>query len=69
MHAAAVWLGVRLANGPVDADVLITEAAKAGFPEKTIRRAKGNLKIKSDKNTFDGGWLWFLPPPLGEATQ
>jgi hypothetical protein len=51
-----------LASGPVPAKAAIAEARKAGVVEKTLRRAKAMLGVKSRKQTFSGGgWLWYLP--------
>lgn len=52
-----------LQNGPV-LETEIMEAAKASLiSEKSLRRAKQGLKVKSRKNgTAGGGWTWELPP-------
>jgi hypothetical protein len=44
----------------------IQEAAEADdISLITLKRAKKDLGIKSDKNGMDGGWQWFFPKPNG----
>ena len=45
------------------ADDLLEEAKQEGIAEKTLRRAKKDLGIKSRKTPtkFDGAWTWELP--------
>jgi putative DNA primase/helicase len=60
---AKKFLEDTLQNGPV-LETEIMEAAKASLiSEKSLRRAKQGLKVKSRKNgTAGGGWTWELPP-------
>jgi putative DNA primase/helicase len=58
---AKEFLESMLANGPVDADE-IEEAAEAnGISERTLRRAKKELRIIVKKKGISGGWEWQLP--------
>jgi hypothetical protein len=59
----------RLEAGPVKGDDLIEEAKQEGIAEKTLRRAKKELGIKSQKTrgAIDGAWTWELPPQGGRA--
>jgi putative DNA primase/helicase len=52
----------RLRGGPMKSEDLIEEAKQEGIPEKTLRRAKKDLGIKSrkDPTKFDGQWTWEL---------
>lgn len=50
-----------LGDGGKTAADIFSEARKAGHSERTIRRAKKELKIKSAKTGLRNGWLWMLP--------
>ena len=54
-------LRVLLAGGPASAKSIITSAREAGIGERTLRKAKNDLKVKSEKSGLDGGWTWALP--------
>ena len=45
-------------------DEIVEEAKQEGIAEKTLRRAKKELGIKSRKEhgRTDGPWMWELPP-------
>jgi putative DNA primase/helicase len=60
---ASAWLQLRLAQGPRRAADLLAEAAAAGIPERTLRRAKDELRIGSKKHrTGDRSeWYWYDP--------
>jgi hypothetical protein len=54
-----------LADGPVP-KTAIEEAAEANsIAERTLSRAKAELKIIARKDGPDGGWTWRLPPATG----
>jgi putative DNA primase/helicase len=53
----------RLEAGPMNSDDIIAEAKQEGIAEKTLRRAKKDLGIKSRRRGgTDGTWFWELPP-------
>ncbi len=56
---AASFLLDLLAEGPVPADLVFTEAEGAGFSKPTVNRVKAKLGIISIKP--DGVWHWSLP--------
>jgi hypothetical protein len=60
---AKEFLLERLEAGPANSDDIIEEAKQEGIAEKTLRRAKKDLGIKSRKEhgITDGPWLWELP--------
>jgi hypothetical protein len=62
-HEAREFLLSRLVGGPVKCDDLIEEAKQEGIAEKTLRRAKRDLRVRSRKATgkLDAGWTWELP--------
>lgn len=52
-----------LADGPALVSTLLKMARAAGIAERTLRRAKTKLRVKSDKaKTQDGQWTWKMPP-------
>jgi putative DNA primase/helicase len=62
-ESAADWLRERLADGPVAVREILDESAENGIAEKTLRRAKSQLKVENFKasGTLDGGWFWRMP--------
>jgi AAA domain/Primase C terminal 2 (PriCT-2)/Bifunctional DNA primase/polymerase, N-terminal len=61
---AREFLLERLEAGPVKFDDIVDAAKQEGIAEKTLRRAKKDLGIKSCKEhgRTDGPWFWQLPP-------
>jgi hypothetical protein len=69
LEEAKEFLGNMLAEGPVDSETVRRKAAEAGISEKTLKRAKAALGIKSRRA---GSWcsMWSLPAeqtPSSEA--
>ena len=62
---AGRWALERLADGPVEADVLFDDAEAFGFSRRTLRRALVDLGLKPAKSGNDGPWCW----GLGERVQ
>ena len=64
LEEAEMFLSNILADGPVDSGVVREKAGEAGISEKTLKRAKAALGIKSSRA---GSWcsMWSLP---GEHT-
>ena len=58
-----------LAGGPVAAETAIRELKKLGIAERTWRRAKAALRVKSLKSSFDGEWTWTQPGPEEKAAK
>jgi putative DNA primase/helicase len=61
---AREFLLERLEAGPANSEDIVEEAKQEGLAEKTLRRAKKELGIKSRKQQgrTDGPWFWELPP-------
>jgi putative DNA primase/helicase len=59
---AKEFLREELADGPKGAETIIAAAARLEISERTLRRARKDLKIvpRHDPD-FKGGWLWELP--------
>lgn len=57
---AVEWLRHELANGPRRAAELIAGAAAAGITRRTLKRAKKDLGVRSNRSDRDGitGWIW-----------
>jgi hypothetical protein len=60
---ASAWLQRELAQGPRRASDLLAAAAAAGIPERTLRRAKDELRIGSKKHRKgeQSEWYWYDP--------
>jgi hypothetical protein len=59
---AAAWLTAQLANGPRKASEIYTAAAEAGIPDRTLERAKSDLRLGSRRVYFKQNrtaWYWF----------
>ncbi len=58
---AAWWLRTELADGPIATKDLQRLARDAGHSWPTVKRAKKDLGVISEKANFQGGWRWMLP--------
>lgn len=54
-------LTLSLTHGPRLAEDVMAEMEGAGFSERTIRRAKAALGVRSRKRGYSGKWEWYLP--------
>ena len=50
-----------LAQGPRPAKDVTAEAGQEGISERTLKRAKRELSVRSRKPDMTGGWEWSLP--------
>ena len=50
-----------VADGPVAAEQAIRELKRRGIAERTWKRAKASLGVRSRKESFTGAWSWYLP--------
>jgi hypothetical protein len=60
VEQAAQWLRGALTGGPRAATDVVHDARVAGHAEKTLRRAKEQLGVTSEKGAA-GKWTWSLP--------
>src|SRR5262249_230864 len=60
----------RLRSGPVRSDDLLDEAKQEGSAERTLKRAKKDLGIKSrkERGSAGGAWVWELPSKIATRT-
>ena len=60
---AVLWLQKQLADGPRRVVELRDAAARAGIPDRTLDRAKGQLRVSSRKVTLKdhSEWYWYDP--------
>ena len=60
---AAGWLMSRLSGGSVPSTQVFADAKRAGFGERSVKRAKVTLAVKAEKHGFGGDskWVWRLP--------
>ena len=63
LELAKAYIMGLLAHGDVLSDVVLAKAEKAGFPEATMKLAKSNLGIKSEKR--GKVWYWALKSNQG----
>jgi hypothetical protein len=66
---AIVWLREMLADGPLSASEVLTQAERMGFKRGTLQRAKECLKIQSNKVGFKKGWYWSLPSTVEDPSK
>jgi hypothetical protein len=57
-----------LSEGMINANEIFKEAKRAGISEKTLKRAKKALAVRSEKSQFGGGWIWRLPDEEGQES-
>ena len=50
-----------LSDGPVLAREVQEKADEEGILTRTLKRAKKTLDVESEKESFDGPWMWKLP--------
>jgi putative DNA primase/helicase len=55
------YLQQALADGPVDVNIVNKQANSLGISERTLKRARADLKVKATKSNFGGGWTLSLP--------
>jgi hypothetical protein len=61
LSEARAFLLEELADGPMAAELTKKDARSVGVSERTLKRAKRELGVKSRKEG-DGSWSWMLPP-------
>lgn len=57
---AKEWLAEELATGPKPAKTVEREAKREGISERTLRRAKKEIGVITEKVGLDEGWWWRL---------
>jgi putative DNA primase/helicase len=66
LDEAKTFLTEVLAGGPLSANEVKTEAARAGIAQATLRRARHAMGIRPDRKGIQGGggvWIWGIPEP------
>jgi putative DNA primase/helicase len=61
LDEAKHFLRTVLGDGRGKASQIFKEAKEAGHSERTIRRAKADLRIVAAKEGMAGGWVWKIP--------
>ena len=63
LEEACEWLSDYLEehDGRALAGQLLAAGRASGHAERTLRRARGNLKIDKSKCGFQGAWEWYIP--------
>jgi len=67
LRNATIFLCATLVHGAMRATEIYKKATEAGISERTLKRAKKDLRIKSTKE--DSGWEWELPKSAKDATM
>jgi hypothetical protein len=57
-----------LSDGAINANEVLKQAKRTGISEKTLKRAKKALAVRSEKSQFGGGWLWRLGDEGGQES-
>ncbi|MCA9183700.1 MAG: hypothetical protein KDA51_19700, partial [Planctomycetales bacterium] len=65
LEEARAWLAAQLADRPVPSATVLKKAKADGIAERTLRRAKIELGVVSERE--GKAWVWRLPemPSLG----
>jgi hypothetical protein len=66
---AAEWLREVLAGGAVRAPELESAARVAGIPDRTLRRAKATLGVRSEATSCDGKVEWWWRDPSADRAR
>lgn len=56
-----------LAHGSVQSKVVKDQAKAEGISKRTLERASKKLGVKSERSTFGGGTVWYLPNPENQS--
>jgi 5S rRNA maturation endonuclease (ribonuclease M5) len=67
LDEAKHFLSVELEAGRVNAREIYKAAREAGISERTLKRAKADLRVESVKGDFGGGWFWEAPKRANEV--
>jgi hypothetical protein len=59
--AERAWLRELLRAGPMEVAKIKDEAKAAGYAWRTVRLAKDELGIRTDRDRFGANWTWRLP--------
>ncbi len=68
LSEAKEFLYDELREGPMAAKQVKKNAREADVAERTLKRAKADLRVKSTKQG-DGSWVWSLPPEEAKGDQ
>ena len=69
IEEAKEFLRTELVMGPVSVNKIFSEAKANGLSERTLKRAKKDLGIKSDKGGYDSGWQWEMPSKSANVVE
>jgi Bifunctional DNA primase/polymerase, N-terminal/AAA domain len=58
---AEKFLEAYLEAGPMPVDKVEAAAKANGISKRTLDRAKKEMRVVSERSTYDGGWTWRLP--------
>lgn len=61
------FLSEALSHGSVPSKVVKDQAKAEGISKRTLERASKKLGVKSERSTFGGGTVWYLPNPENQS--
>lgn len=66
---AELWLADVLQEGEMSSNDVFRDGKRAGFSERTMKRAKASLNVRRVKRGYgkDGSWFWSLPEAIGQV--
>lgn len=67
---AELWLRDILEGAAMSSNEIYKEGAKAGYSQRTLKRAKSSIGVKAAKQGYgkEGSWYWSLPDATGKTT-
>lgn len=68
---AELWLRDILEGAAMSSNDVYKEGAKAGYSQRTLKRAKSSLGVKAVKQGYgkEGSWYWSMPDKTGVAPR
>lgn len=69
LDEACDFLAAELSKGGQTKRAIDAAARDAGVAQRTLKRAKKKLGVRSAKQHFSGEWLWELPATAGQEDQ
>ncbi|MEI8022242.1 MAG: DnaB-like helicase C-terminal domain-containing protein, partial [Schlesneria sp.] len=69
LNFAVRWLRTELSQCPLPATTVNRDAADNQISSATLRRARAELQVRSEKYAFAGPWNWSLPETAATSSE